>query len=59
MIQVIYCNLNGQVETITMETLSMQQNNTPEHPFHQRSEILDIYQFSKYIIDPNKHRFKT
>ena len=23
------------------------------------SEVLDIYQFSKYIIDPNKHRFKT
>ena len=22
-------------------------------------EILDIYQFLKYIIDPNKHRFKT
>ena len=23
------------------------------------SEVLDIYQFSKYIIDPNKYRFKT
>ena len=22
-------------------------------------EVLDSYQFSKYIIDPNKHRFKT
>ena len=21
--------------------------------------VLDIYQFSKYIIDPNRHRFKT
>ena len=31
MMQIIYCNLNGQVEIITL----------------------------KYIIDPNKHRFKT
>ena len=23
------------------------------------SEVLDIYQFLKYIIDLNKHRFKT
>ena len=23
------------------------------------SNVLDIYQFSKYIIDPNMHRFKT
>ena len=23
------------------------------------SEVLDIYQFSKYIIDPNKYHFKT
>ena len=23
------------------------------------SEVLDIYQFLKYIIDSNKHRFKT
>ena len=23
------------------------------------SDVLDIYQFPKYIIDPNMHRFKT
>ena len=28
MIQIFYCNLNGQVETITMETLPIQQKNT-------------------------------
>ena len=36
MIQVIYCNLNSQVEIITMETLPIQKKNASEHPSRQR-----------------------
>ena len=35
MIQIIYCNLNYQVEIIILQTLPIQQKKASEHPFHQ------------------------